>query len=46
VELTPVEQALLARGRAAFDELHRGIRDIEFLSQPDTGEVKVGCPGQ
>lgn len=44
VELTPVGQALLARGRAAFDELHQGIRDIEFLSEPDAGEVKIGCP--
>jgi DNA-binding transcriptional LysR family regulator len=37
-------RALLARGRAAFDELKQGIRDIEFLSDPTTGEVKVGCP--
>lgn len=37
-------RALLARGRAAFDELKQGIRDIEFLSDPTTGEVKIGCP--
>lgn len=37
-------RALLARGRAAFDELKQGIRDIEFLSDPATGEVSVGCP--
>jgi DNA-binding transcriptional LysR family regulator len=44
VELTPFGQALLTRGRAAFDELRQGIRDIEFLSEPDVGQVKIGCP--
>ena len=29
---------------AAFDELKQGIRDIEFLANPTTGEVKIGCP--
>ncbi len=37
-------RALLARGRAAFDELKQGIRDIEFLSDAKTGEVRIGCP--
>lgn len=37
-------QALLARGRAAFDELKQGIRDIEFLSDPSIGEIRMGCP--
>ena len=36
-------QALLARSRAAFDELKQGIRDIEFLSDPATGEIRIGC---
>jgi DNA-binding transcriptional LysR family regulator len=44
VELTPVGHALLMRGRAAFDELRQGIRDIEFLSEPEVGEVRIGCP--
>ena len=44
VELTRVGHALLARGRAAFDELRQGVRDVEFLSEPDAGEVKIGCP--
>jgi DNA-binding transcriptional LysR family regulator len=44
VELTPVGQALLIRGRAAFDELRQGVRDIEYLSKPDVGEVRIGCP--
>jgi DNA-binding transcriptional LysR family regulator len=36
--------ALLKRGRAAFDELRQGIRDIEFLADPTNGEVRIGCP--
>ena len=37
-------RALLKRGRAAFDELKQGIRDIEFLADPTKGEVRIGCP--
>jgi len=37
-------RALLKRGLAAFDELKQGIRDIEFLSDPAKGEVRIGCP--
>jgi len=36
--------AILKRGRAAFDELRQGIKDIDFLSDPKAGEIKVGCP--
>jgi DNA-binding transcriptional LysR family regulator len=36
-------RALLKRGIAAFDELKQGIRDIEFLADPTTGEVRIGC---
>jgi DNA-binding transcriptional LysR family regulator len=45
VEPTIYGRALLTRGRAAFDELKQGIRDIEFLSDPTAGELKIGCPG-
>jgi DNA-binding transcriptional LysR family regulator len=45
VELTIYGRALLTRGRAAFDELKQGIRDIEFLSDPTAGELRIGCPG-
>jgi len=37
-------QALLARGRAAFDELRQGVKDIEFLADPTAGELRIGCP--
>ena len=36
--------ALLKRGHAVFDELKQGIKDIEFLSDPTAGEVRIGCP--
>jgi DNA-binding transcriptional LysR family regulator len=41
---TPYGHALLARGRAAFDELRQGIKDIEFISDPGAGELRIGCP--
>jgi DNA-binding transcriptional LysR family regulator len=41
---TPYGEALLARGRGAFDELRQGIRDIEFIADPHAGEVRIGCP--
>jgi DNA-binding transcriptional LysR family regulator len=44
VALTIYGRALLARGRSAFDELKQGVREIEFLSNPRTGDVKFGCP--
>jgi len=44
VEPTLYARALLARGRAAFDELRQGIRDIEFLANPTAGELTLGYP--
>ena len=43
VELTPYGAALARRGQAAFDELRSGVKDIESLADPDTGEVRVAC---
>jgi DNA-binding transcriptional LysR family regulator len=37
-------QALLTRARAAFDELRQGIRDIEFIGDPQAGELTIGSP--
>src|SRR5258708_25303198 len=45
VVATPYGEALLVRGREAFDELRQGIRDIEFIADPDAGELRIGCPG-
>src|SRR5260370_2516813 len=44
VAVTPYGKALLARGRAAFDELRQGIRDIEFIADPESGELRIGAP--
>jgi DNA-binding transcriptional LysR family regulator len=44
VEPTLYGQALLRRGRAIFDELRQGVKEIEFLADPTVGEVRVGCP--
>ena len=44
VEPTLYGQALLKHTRAAFDELRQGVREIEFLSDPAVGEVRIGCP--
>jgi DNA-binding transcriptional LysR family regulator len=41
VEPTAYGRALVRRGLAAFDELREGVKDIEFLSDPSTGEVRV-----
>jgi DNA-binding transcriptional LysR family regulator len=35
--------ALMRRGRVAFDELRQGVKDIEFLADPAVGEVRIGC---
>ena len=43
VEPTIYGDALLKRSVAVFDELKQSIRDIEFLSDAATGEVRVGC---
>jgi DNA-binding transcriptional LysR family regulator len=42
-EPTLYGRVFLKRGMAAFDELKQGIRDIEFLSDPAVGEVRLGC---
>lgn len=41
VEITMYGAALMRRGQAAFDELRLGIKDIEFLTNPEVGEVRV-----
>jgi DNA-binding transcriptional LysR family regulator len=44
VEPTMYGNALLKRSVAVFDELQQSVRDIEFLADPTTGELKVACP--
>jgi DNA-binding transcriptional LysR family regulator len=35
--------ALMRRGQAAFDELRSGVKDIEVLTDPEVGEVRIAC---
>jgi len=41
---TPYGRALIRRSVAAFDELRQGVKDIEFLADPTTGEVRIATP--
>jgi len=43
VEPTIYGGALLKRSVVVFDELKQSIRDIEFLSDATTGEVRIAC---
>lgn len=38
---TPYALALIARGRAAFNEIIQGVRDIENLADPSAGELRI-----
>ena len=42
VEPTLYGRAVLKHGLAAFDELRQCVREIEFLSDPTAGEVRIG----
>lgn len=42
-EPTLYADALLRRGRAAFDELRQAVSEIDSLSNPATGEVRIAC---
>jgi DNA-binding transcriptional LysR family regulator len=44
VELTAYGQALLKCGVNVFDEMRQGLKQIEFLTDPTSGELAVGCP--
>src|SRR6266567_5528975 len=43
VEPTQYGRALLKRGTVIFDELKQGIQEIEFLNNPEAGEVRIGA---
>src|SRR5919112_77674 len=44
VNPTQYGHALLKRGIAAFDEIDQGVKDIEFLADPTSGELRIGTP--
>src|SRR5215218_9218428 len=44
IEPTIYATALLKREHAIFDELQQGIKEIKFLANPTTGEVRIATP--
>jgi DNA-binding transcriptional LysR family regulator len=44
VEPTAYGRALLRRAIAVFDELKQTTRDIAYLADPTSGELKIACP--
>lgn len=42
VELTAAGRMLVDRARLIFDEVRQGVKDIEYLSDPARGEVRIG----
>lgn len=42
VETTMYGEALVRRARAVIDELHTALVEVAWLSDPDSGEVRVG----
>jgi DNA-binding transcriptional LysR family regulator len=44
VEITTHGEALLNCGVTVFNEMRRGLKLLEALSDPASGEVRIGCP--
>ena len=44
VELTDYGKAMLNCGHIVFDEMRQGLKQIEFLSNPNVGDLRIGCP--
>jgi DNA-binding transcriptional LysR family regulator len=44
VEPTLYGRTLLRSGKLAFDDLRQGIREIEYLADPEAGDIRIGCP--
>jgi DNA-binding transcriptional LysR family regulator len=43
IQPTQYGRAIIKRGLAVFDELRQGVKDIEFLADPTSGELRIGC---
>src|SRR5258708_37319053 len=43
IEPTIYGRALLKCGVAVFDELRQGVKELEFLTDPTAGELRIGC---
>lgn len=44
IETTLYGHALLSRALTVLDELKQSAKDIAFLADPTTGELRIGCP--
>lgn len=42
VEPTHYGRALLKSGVAVFDEMRKGLQQIDFIKQPDSGDLRIG----
>jgi DNA-binding transcriptional LysR family regulator len=42
IEPTAYGRALVMRGHAIFDELKHGVEELEFLSDPRVGDLRIG----
>src|SRR5882757_2571608 len=45
VEATAYGRTLLKWSVAVFDNLRQGMKEIEFLSDPTAGHLRIGCGG-
>jgi DNA-binding transcriptional LysR family regulator len=43
IEPTIYAEAMLKRSIAVFDELNQSVRDVAFLADPTSGELRIGC---
>src|SRR5947208_13069181 len=43
IELTVYGEALIRCGAEVFDDLRKGVQEIDFISDPTSGEVRIGC---
>jgi DNA-binding transcriptional LysR family regulator len=43
IEPTIYGRALLKCGTVVFDELRQGVKELEFLTDPAGGELRIGC---
>lgn len=42
-ELTAYGEVMLRCGINVFDEMQQGLRSLEYMSDPNSGEVRLGC---
>ena len=43
IQPTQYGRVLIKRGIAVFDEFRQGMKDIRFLADPSTGELRIAC---